>query len=146
MKYTFRSITEKRNYNSRVDVSPKLMKNKFWALCPENNYFSGARSKGFATLRLHPSCIPELSLPRSLFLSTSWTINVILLNIAIAFQIWKDLVKIRISNHKLMIEIGRYNQTSRNDRFCPICNSNIIEDEFHFLFHCPKYSIPREKF
>ena len=28
----------------------------------------------------------------------------------------KDLVKIRISNHKLMIETGRYNQTSRNDR------------------------------
>ena len=58
----------------------------------------------------------------------------------------KDLVKIRISNHKLMIETGRYNQTSRNDRLCPICNSGIIEDEFHFLFHCPKYSIPREKF
>ena len=48
--------------------------------------------------------------------------------------------------HKLMIETGRYNQTSHNDRFCPICNSGIIEDEFHFLFHCPKYSIPREKF
>ena len=30
--------------------------------------------------------------------------------------------------------------------FCPICDSGIIEDEFHFLFHCPKYSIPREKF
>ena len=58
----------------------------------------------------------------------------------------KVKVKIRISNHKLMIETGRYNQTSRNDRFCPICNSGIIEDEFHFLFHCPKYSIPREKF
>ena len=55
-------------------------------------------------------------------------------------------MKICISNHKLMIETGRYNQTSRNDRFCPICNSGIIEDEFHFLFHCPKYSIPREKF
>ena len=38
----------------------------------------------------------------------------------------KDLVKIRISNHKLMIETGRYNQTFRNDRFCPICNSGII--------------------
>ena len=24
--------------------------------------------------------------------------------------------------------------------------TGIIEDEFHFLFHCPKYSIPREKF
>ena len=45
-----------------------------------------------------------------------------------------------------MIETGRYNQTSRNDKFCRICNSGIIEDEFHFLFHCPKYSIPREKF
>ena len=32
----------------------------------------------------------------------------------------KDLVKIRISNHKLMIETGRYNQTPRNDGFCPI--------------------------
>ena len=56
------------------------------------------------------------------------------------------LVKIRISNHKLRIETGRYNQTFRNDRFCPICNSGIIEDEFHFFFNCPKYSIPREKF
>ena len=54
-------------------------------------------------------------------------------------------MKIPISNQKLMIETG-YNQTSRNGRFCPICNSGIIEDEFHFLFHCPKYSIPREKF
>ena len=33
-----------------------------------------------------------------------------------------------------------------NDRFWPICSSGIIEDEFHFLFHCPRYSIPREKF
>ena len=45
-----------------------------------------------------------------------------------------------------MNETERYNQTSRNDRFRPICNSGIIEDEFHFLFHCPKYSIPRKKF
>ena len=22
----------------------------------------------------------------------------------------------------------------------------VSQDEFHFLFHCPKYSIPREKF
>ena len=45
-----------------------------------------------------------------------------------------------------MIETGRYSQTFRNDRFRPICTSGINEDEFHFLFHCPKYSIPREKF
>ena len=58
----------------------------------------------------------------------------------------RDLVKIHMNNHKLMIETGRYNQTPRNDRFYPIFNSGIIEDEFHFLFHCPKYSVPREKF
>ena len=58
----------------------------------------------------------------------------------------KDLVKIRRSNHKLVIETGRYNQTPHNDGFCPVCFSGIIEDEFHFLLHCPKYSIPREKF
>ena len=60
----------------------------------------------------------------------------------------KDLVKLRISNYELMIETGRYEQTSDKDRFCPVCNSRsgIIEDEFHFLLHCPKYSIPKEKF
>ena len=31
---------------------------------------------------------------------------------------------------------GRYNQTPHIDRFCPVCNSGIIEDEFHFLLHC----------
>ena len=39
-----------------------------------------------------------------------------------------------------------YDQTPHNDRFCPVCNSGIIEEESHFLLHCPKYSIPREKF
>ena len=42
--------------------------------------------------------------------------------------------------------VERYDQTPHNDRFCPVCNSGMIEDEFHFLLHCPKYSIPREKF
>ena len=28
------------------------------------------------------------------------------------------LVKLRIRNHKLMIEIGRYNQTTKNNRHC----------------------------
>ena len=55
-------------------------------------------------------------------------------------------MKIGISNHQLMIETGRYNQTPHKDRFCPVCNSGIIEDEFHSLLNCSKYSIPREKY
>ena len=45
------------------------------------------------------------------------------------------LVKLRISNHKLMIEIGRYNQTTKDNRHCPFCGCIVIEDDFHFLFH-----------
>ena len=55
-------------------------------------------------------------------------------------------MKIRISNHKLVIQTGRNNQTPPHDRFRPVCNAGIIEDEFHFLLHCPKYSVPRENF
>ena len=55
-------------------------------------------------------------------------------------------MKLRISNHKLMIETGRYDKTPHNDRFCLVCNSGIIEDIFRFLLHCPKYSIPKERF
>ena len=36
----------------------------------------------------------------------------------------RALVKLRISNHKLMIEIGRYNQTTKDNRHCPFCGCN----------------------
>ena len=57
----------------------------------------------------------------------------------------RALVKLRISNHKLMIEIGRYNQTTMDNRHCPFCGCNVMEDEVHFLFHCPAYSMIRNK-
>ena len=49
-------------------------------------------------------------------------------------------------NHKLVLEIGRYNQTTADNRHCPFCGCNVIEDEFHFLFQCPTYSMIRNKF
>ena len=55
-------------------------------------------------------------------------------------------VKLRMSNHKLVIEIGRYNQTTKDNRYCPFCGSNLIEDEAHFCFQCPTYSMIRNKF
>ena len=58
----------------------------------------------------------------------------------------RALVKLRINNHKLMIEIGRYNQTTKDNRHCPFCGCNVIEDEVHFLFQCPTYSMIRNKF
>ena len=58
----------------------------------------------------------------------------------------KSLVKLRIGNHKLIIESGRYDQIPRENRLCPSCRSSEIEDETHFLFKCPKCSIQRDEF
>ena len=44
----------------------------------------------------------------------------------------KTLVKLRISNHELNIQTGRYDKILRCDRICPDCGL-IIEDEAHFL-------------
>ena len=53
---------------------------------------------------------------------------------------------IRISNHKLMIEISRYYQATKDNRHWPFCGSNLIEDEAHFLFRCPTYFMIRNNF
>ena len=58
----------------------------------------------------------------------------------------RALVKLRISNHKLMIEISRYNQTRKDNRNCPFGGSNLIEDKVLFPFQCPTHSMVRNKF
>ena len=40
----------------------------------------------------------------------------------------------------LHIETGRFKNTPLEDRICTLCNSNEIEDEFHFVMKCPVYS------
>ena len=60
------------------------------------------------------------------------------------------LTKLRISNHRLVIETGRFNKITRNERLCRFCkNENIsdIEDEKHVLFRCIRfYNIRNELF
>lgn len=51
-----------------------------------------------------------------------------------------SLSKLRLSSHKLQIEIGRYSRNDRNQRVCLICNSGDIEDEYHFIIVCPVYN------
>ena len=53
--------------------------------------------------------------------------------------------KFRLSNHKLMIEVGRHDDTPRERRFCPFC-PHAIENEFHFMFSCPTYSHLRVRY
>ena len=58
------------------------------------------------------------------------------------------ICKIRISAHSLRIQTGRYarNRTPRNERFCIYCNTNDLEDEFHFILICPCYTDIRKKY
>ena len=58
------------------------------------------------------------------------------------------LCRLRTSAHSLRIQTGRFsnNRTPRNERVYLLCNMNEVEDEFHFMFICPKYSILRRKY
>ena len=61
-------------------------------------------------------------------------------------QYVRQLCKLRISNHNLHIEKGRYNKTPLDQRICTHCIDNKIEDEFHFICECNLYHEEREKF
>ena len=52
----------------------------------------------------------------------------------------------RLSNHRLQIEVGRYTKpkTPRIDRVCSMCN--VLEDEQHAVYVCPRYQELREKY
>ena len=58
----------------------------------------------------------------------------------------KPFSSIRLSAHKLEIEVGRYTGIVRENRICKCCNSNIIENEYHFLLCCSKYRHIRLKY
>ena len=45
-----------------------------------------------------------------------------------------------------MIEVGRYSNVPRNQRFCNKCNSGSIGDEIHFLINCDKFLNDRKTF
>ena len=51
----------------------------------------------------------------------------------------------RLSNHKLLIETGRYSipPIPRDERKCSVCN--ILEDESHAIFFCPKFGSIRRR-
>ena len=59
------------------------------------------------------------------------------------------LTRFRCSSHVLNIEMGRRNGILLEDRLCAFCENNgivVIEDEYHFLLHCPRYNTIREKY
>ena len=52
------------------------------------------------------------------------------------------LTKLRLSNHRLKIEVGRHKKIPKHLRFCPFCPT-YIEDEIHFLVVCKTFQTNR---
>ena len=58
-----------------------------------------------------------------------------------------SLSRFRLSNHKLMIEVGRHNKPKKleeHQRVCPLCPHACIENEIHFLTSCKAYETLRK--
>ena len=52
----------------------------------------------------------------------------------------RTFTQFRISNHKLQIERGRYENVPREKRIFKLCTSvTEVENEFHLVFTCQKY-------
>lgn len=56
------------------------------------------------------------------------------------------LCQFRTSCHKLNIERGRYHNVRADDRICPYCQQNKVEDEMHFLMECSLYNDERDTY
>lgn len=59
----------------------------------------------------------------------------------------RNLSKLRLSSHRLEVEVGRWakpNKISLNERKCKICD--VLEDEFHFVLECIPYKDLRERY
>ena len=56
------------------------------------------------------------------------------------------LTRFRTSSHDLAIEKGRYLNIAREERICINCNTRLVENEFHFLCTCMKFTELRSKY
>ena len=55
------------------------------------------------------------------------------------------LIKFRTANHKLPVEIGRWENIPHAEWKCTLCNKNDIGDEFHYLLVCPYFATERTR-
>ena len=44
----------------------------------------------------------------------------------------------------LAVEVGRYTGIPEEQRLCVLCDLGVVEDEIHFVFHCPLYNDVRK--
>ena len=53
------------------------------------------------------------------------------------------LIKFRTGNHRLPVEVGRWEGVPLTERKCTLCETNDIGDEYHYLLICPTFVTER---
>ena len=61
-------------------------------------------------------------------------------------QEYLPLLKFRTANHRLPVETGRYDGTPLEDRKCPLCDSDQVGSEKHYLFDCHYFHTIRQQY
>ena len=54
--------------------------------------------------------------------------------------------KFRTTNHRLIIETGRWSGVNREDRICNLCNQGLVGDEYHYLLECTYFNDERKTY
>ena len=54
------------------------------------------------------------------------------------------LAQFRCGILPLGVETDRFKNVPLSERKCTFCDQESVEDEFHFILHCPKYNIERQ--
>ena len=57
----------------------------------------------------------------------------------------KLLLKFRTRNHRLPVEVGRWNKIELRERKCVFCK-NDIGDEYHYILICPYLNLSRKQY
>ena len=55
------------------------------------------------------------------------------------------MLKYRIRNHRLPVELGRWRSVPYNERLCSFCERDV-GDEYHMLLVCPRFENERLRY
>lgn len=64
----------------------------------------------------------------------------------VPFNLAIQFLKFRCRNSKLPVVVGQYQNNDINERLCNLCVSNVIGDEYHYLFECSYFLNLRKKY
>ena len=103
------------------------------------DYISAYHSSDLISVILYRSLQPEYNIARHLTQEVS-----------LGLQSRRVTSRFRCACHGLQVDVGRFvskeQQIPREQRLCCACSLHTAEDEHHFLFDCPAYSLIRSKF